>query len=437
MNSAAPPSASPTHLAAGEGVPRWARRVLLVIIALAVAARLAYILLFGHTLSLQTSGYDVYAINLMAGHGYTRFADLHPDSDLPPLYAFFLVGVYSVSGRSAINVALAQIPMDSLTLVALYAIGLRIGGRRGYLVGLLAAAFAGFYPYLLFQNLTVNDTAIFIVLLTTGIWSIYLAWERKQARWAILAGVLFGVAALTKTLIVLVLPWIGLWWWARLGLRRAIVLTLVLGISFSAPILPWMLRNIAVQRAFVFISTNDGSNLHQGNNPCVVDYLLNGWDAQWVHCLKPTPAGLTEVQEAAWHRDQALTYLRDNPGEWPRLFLVKLWTLWSPELLPRAVPPTASPRMIDDAVMIYETPVFQIARVAHLVYFTPLWALGLFGVWRAWRDKRPIMPIVAVLLAITIAYVLYHPSTRYRSPADPLLFVLSAYSLIVLFRKKP
>src|SRR4051794_34070243 len=63
---------------------------LILIVSAAVALRLAYILFFGHTLTLGASGYDTYATNLIEGHGYTRFADLHPDSDVPPLYSFFL-----------------------------------------------------------------------------------------------------------------------------------------------------------------------------------------------------------------------------------------------------------------------------------------------------------------------------------------------------------
>jgi 4-amino-4-deoxy-L-arabinose transferase-like glycosyltransferase len=409
-----------------------ATRALIVVIGLAVIARFAFILAFGHTLVVEASGYDAYAVNLLAGNGYTRMADLRPDSDIPPLYPFVLAALYAVFGRDAIPVALVQIGMDVVTWLALYHIGRRIGGEA---VGVLAVACTAFYPYLLFQNLSVNDTAIFMLLLTTGVLAVYLAQERASWRWAALAGVIFGMAALTKTLVALILPLVGLWWWAKIGLRRATLLTAMLGASFAAPILPWVVRNATLHGTLVLISTNDGSNLHQGNNPCVADFLLNGWDAQWVDCLPPTPPGLSEVREAAWHRDAALAYLRDNPAQWPRLFLVKLWTQWSPELLPRSVPPSAGAhQMVDDAVRQYETPLFQAGRVAHLLYFTPLWALGLFGMWRAARDRQRVTPLLAVLLAITLAYVIYHPSTRYRSPGDPFLFVFAAYMLVALVR---
>ena len=233
--------------------------------------RLAFVAVAGHTLSLQASGYDPYAVNLLAGHGYTRFDDLHPDSDLPPLYPFFLAGVYSVFGRSAVAVALVQIVFDVVTIAAIYAIGRRVGGERA---GLLAAAFTGFYPYLLFQGVSVNDTTLFTMLLALGVWAVYRVWDTRSWRWAAFAGLMFGVAALTKTLVAVMLPLFALWWWRQLGFRRAFGLAAVMGFVFVAVLLPWVVRNTRLHGSLTLISTNDGSNLYQGNNPCVADYLL-------------------------------------------------------------------------------------------------------------------------------------------------------------------
>lgn len=406
-------------------------RLLLLIIAAAVALRLLYVVVAGQTLSLQASGYDVYAVNLLAGHGYTRFADLHPDSDLPPLYSFFLAGVYTLFGRSPLPVALVQIGCDVVTLLAIAAIGRRIGGER---VGLLAAALTGFYPYLLFQDLSANDTALFIMLLALGIWGVYRACETRALRWAIFVGLTFGVAALTKSLVILMLPLIGWWWWRQVGLRRAVLLVGALLVVSAAVLLPWIVRNTRLQGTLTFVSTNDGSNLYQGNNSCVADYLLAGWDAQWVDCLTPTPPGLSETEESAWFRDQALIYVRDHLDAMPRLLAVKFITLWSPELLPRAVPPAAN--LGDVAVLQYEQPLFQVARALHLLYFTPLLLLAVVGLLRAGRVRQlagKYAPLWIVFVGITAAYLIYHPSTRYRSPADPFLFVLSAETLLWLW----
>ena len=161
------------------------RRWLILIILGAILGRVAFIGLFGHTLSLQTSGYDTYAVNLIDGHGYTRFADYHADSDLPPLYPFFLAGVYELFGRDPIPVALVQTGLDALVVLLVFWIGRRVAGEP---VGLLAAAFYGFYPYLLYQNLTLNDTGMFILLLTAGIAAAYRVRDTRGWRWAVALG---------------------------------------------------------------------------------------------------------------------------------------------------------------------------------------------------------------------------------------------------------
>ncbi len=404
-------------------VRRWLAAILLV----TVLGRVAFILLFDHALSLQASGYDTYAVNVIEGHGYTRFDNQGGDSGLPPLYPFFLAGVYKVLGRDPIAVAIVQIGLDVLTVLLLFWIGRRVAGAA---VGLLAAAFYGAYPYLLYQNLTLNDTGLFIFLLTAGIAAAYKARDTRDWRWAMALGIACGLGALTKTLIVLVLPPLALWWWRALGLRRAVILGAASGIALALVIAPWAVRNTRLHGELVLISTNAGSNLHQGNNACVADYLARGWDAQWVNCIELAPPELSETEADRWHRQQALTYLREHSGEWPRLFWTKLWVLWSPVIMPYDLPP--DPYLVDDAVLQFHTPAFEAARVIHALYFTPLLVLGIAGLILGWRDRREIAPLVAVFAAITVAYLIFHPSTRYRSPADPFVFVLASYALVRL-----
>ena len=406
------------------------RRWLSLIVLATVVGRVGFVIAFNHTLSLQTSGYDTYAVHVMDGDGYTRFDDRHGDSDLPPLYPFFLMGVYSVLGRDPIAVAVAQIGLDVLVVLLLFWIGRRVAGDT---VGLWAAVFYGLYPYLLYQNLTLNDTGLFILMLTAGIAAAYRARDTGSWRWAVALGISFGLGALTKTLIVLVLPPIALWWWARIGLRRAVVLSAVSGTALILVIAPWAIRNTRLQGSFVLVSTNGGSNLYQGNNPCVADTLAHGWDAQWVNCLKPVPAGLSETEADRWSREQALHYLRDNPDQWPRLLWIKLRVLWSPAIMPYDLPPDAV--MQDDAVLQFTTRAFQLARVVHVLYFGPLLLLGAAGLILGWRARLEIGPLVAVLGAITVAYLIFHPSTRYRAPADPFVFVLAAISVTRLVRR--
>jgi hypothetical protein len=46
------------------------------------------------------------------------------------------------------------------------------------------------------------------------------------------------------------------------------------------------------------------------------------------------------------------------------------------------------------------------------------------------RHWREVSLIWFVQIGMMVVYVLFHPSTRYRVPTDPLLFALSAYALL-------
>ena len=401
------------------------RQWLAVILLVTLLGRVAFLVLFGGRLTLDMAGYDDYAVNLIERGDFTRYADRDADSDLPPLYPFLLASIYETVGRDPIAVAIVQTGFDLRTVALLYLIGRRIAGEA---VGLIGAALYGIYPYLLFQNLTANDTGTFILLLTLGIWLALRAGESRRWWEAALVGIVFGIAALTKTFVLLILPFVALGWWRGATLRDAIRLAAITAAAVVLVTAPWIARNSRLHGTLVLISTNGGSNLHQGNNACVADYLARGWDAQWVNCLELPPTGLNESELDDWHREQALNYLADHPGAWLDLFGTKLAVLWSPAIMPHSVPPNAS--LQNDTVLQYNSTAFQAARIVHLLYFTPLLILGVIGLALALRDHRPIGLLVTVFLVVTANYVLFHPSTRYRAPADPFLFLLTAYALV-------
>jgi 4-amino-4-deoxy-L-arabinose transferase-like glycosyltransferase len=412
------------------------RREWLILIALVLLTRVGFLIVFGHTLSLATSGYDVYAVNLLNGHGYTRFADFHPDSDLPPLYSFLLAAIYATLGRNALNVALVQIAFEVITVLCISRIGHLVGGRR---VGLLAGILTALYPYQLFQDLTVNDTAVFICLLTAGLYFAGRALreaDRNYWNWAI-CGLLLGIAALTKTLALVVVPGLLLACWLRFGWRSALRAAVTLGVAAMIVIAPWMVRNTQLNGTFTLISTNDGSNFYQGNNRCSISYMEAGWDVQWSEmggCLTPTPAGLSDLQISRWQMQQGIDYLKANVGLLPRLIADKFIVLWNPDITPRGLPPNL-PLASNDPVEQYNTPVFEIARIVHLIYFTPSLLFAIAGLLLTLR-RRPlatILPIISVIGAVTLTYLIFHPSTRYRAPADPFVFILTAYALIALW----
>src|SRR5206468_10165252 len=88
-------------------------------------------------------------------------------------------------------------------------------------------------------------------------------------RAAALAGLLFGLAALTRAAQVYFLPLLSLWLVLvhRERLRAALSAAWIVPAVALLVILPWTVRNTRLHGGFVLIETNGPYNLWRGNGP--------------------------------------------------------------------------------------------------------------------------------------------------------------------------
>ena len=454
---------------------------LAVVIAVALLARLAALLLLPDVFAYSEPGgeihgsvaYDEYAQNLLATGVYGRSPGL-PDAGLPPLYSLVLAAIYGVFGRSYLAVALWHILFDALSIALLADICRRlisnpprsprqVRGRqnatvsansRGEAVGALAGLFFALYPYLIFQNLALNDTALWILLLHAFLWLLVLLGERRQ--WdkgalmvALAAGFVLGISALARallpTLALMALPWFAL----RLGWRGALLRMLPVAIASLLVVLPWLLRGAAIYGGFVPIALNSGENIYQGNHPHTTAILRAGYDVQWLPAPQAAPTHDQPLARNAFLSQAGWQNLRDNPAQIPQLLLTKLLVHWNPQVTPLNNLRQGERLTIDEqgrvlivaggeshvgvtranAAYQADSLFAVLGRGVHLLYFGALWLLAILGAWLNRRDWRSLSLLVAVQLSQTMMYLLFHPSTRYRSPTDPLLFVFSALAI--------
>ena len=442
------------------------RRKLLLVIALAVMTRLAVLTLLPGVFAWSESGdihgsaaYDEYARNLLDTGVYGRAAGI-PDAGLPPLYSYMLAAVYAIFGRDYVAVALLHIAFDALSIALLADICRRLIPRKGDWVGALAGLFFALYPYLIFQNLVLNDTALWLLLLHGFVWLLVMLrgraeYDRATLAIALAAGLALGASALARALLpslaLLALPCFAL----TLGWRGAVMRLLPVALMSLLPLLPWLIRGAGIYGGFVPIALNSGENIYQGNHPHTAAILRAGYDAQWL----PAPVGAPPVDDPlarnAWLADAGWTYLRENPAEIPALLWTKLWTHWHPQVTPLKnlrlgerleidaggqvliVSGDGSHVGVSAANAAYEDDSLfaGVGRAAHVVYFGVLWLLALAGAWLWRRDWRMLALLYAAQASQTAMYLLFHPSTRYRSPTDPLLFVFSALAVAWLVER--
>jgi len=438
------------------------------VVALMIAVRVVFLIAFAPLLDFTAAGdaihgsdaYDAYARNLLSEGVYGREPG-QPDAMIPPLYSYMLAGTYAIFGRTLAAIGLLHITLDVLSLLLLIDIGRRLfpqqklwGDAVGDWVGVLAGVFYALYPYLIFQNLTLIDTPLWIFWLHLFVWLLILLRERPRldmATWgvAILAGLVLGLSLLTRPIMPVLALMAALWFLLRLNLWQSFIRLLPVALVGALVLVPWIARNTALFDAFVPMTTTSGANLWQGNNAMTVPVFRAGYDVQW---LAPETIAPRQTREADAERFQlVIDYWRENPQALPELFWVKFLIHWSVEITPRRNPQPneqfalsedgqllivqgdASISGVNAANIAYDSGLLDtLGRPVHVIYFGGLLVLAVIGFVLSLRLWRSVSLLWFVQISMTLIYVLFHPSTRYRAPSDPLLFLLSAYALVAL-----
>jgi len=398
-----------------------------------------------------SEAYDTYAQNLLATGVYGLEAGI-PDATIPPLYSYLLAGVYGVFGRGFLQIVVLHILLDALSMLLLYDIGRRLF-PQGDWVGAGAALFFASYPYLIFQNLTVIDTPLWIMLLHGFTWGFVVlrqrdTWDRKTLLLAVAAGAMLGLATLVRPITPPLAVLLSLWFLFRLNLWQSIIRLLPVALVSLLFVGGWTLRNITALDAFVPMTTTSGANLWQGNSEWTVPVFRAGYDVQWTS--PEQDPNLSEREADAERFALAVQYWRDHPDQLLELFWVKFLVHWNLNITPRYNPQEGERWELQDGALVViqadesivgvtgantaynDSLLDRVGRPVHLLYFGGLFILAVIGSIMSWRLWRDVSLIWLVQFSMTVIYVLFHPSTRYRAPTDPLLFLFSAYTLVML-----
>ncbi|MCU0514993.1 MAG: glycosyltransferase family 39 protein, partial [Anaerolineae bacterium] len=426
------PAKPETETETGTEHGRGWRYALPAVLLLAVLVRLAALALFPHIFQYQDTGqihgstaYDIYAGNLLATGVYGRVAGV-PDAIIPPLYSYALAAVYAVAGRSGWSVGLFHTALDALSILLLYHIAVRLFPRpMGARVGLLGGLFYAGYPYLVFQNLTLNDTALYMTLLHAFLLVMILlrgqpALTRRTLLLAVLGGVILGVTTLGRALLPPLALLVAVWFLFRLSLAQTVLRLLPVALLSLAVLLPWMLRGYGLYGGFVAVALNSGENIFQGANDQTIPLFRAGYDVQW---SDPPPGGenITDpYARNAFLLQAGLDWLRRHPEKIPELLWVKFQVHWSMEVAPRRNPLPGEDFTLDAAgnlvirqdstvakqdievIAAYSGGLFdQVGRPLHVVYFGGLLLLALAGIALTGRQWREVALLWFVQLNMT------------------------------------
>lgn len=361
-------------------------------------------------------------------------------------YTYFLAVIYALFGHVPAAARLAQAVVGTLTVGLVYQLGSSCFDRRvGALASLLTAAYL---PLVYYAGLLLTETW-FIFLQVLALWLWVEAWGPRarprsvfDAALAFLAGLMAGLACLTRTIFVLgvVAIALGAWCFPPLPMTRA-GRSLRLGaflLGAALMIAPITIRNYQVHGRFVLITTN-------GPSTFVTGHVLRSTDLP-----RDVPAGATDVMMAGLHRNRAWRFLAEHGGEYlaaiPECF-EQIWTgndFWPSALTHWDNRPGATEGRLVMTSFRRGSPRFgQITYFPDLVRYSDrlLWCLlGLpFAVLACWfpsaTHRRWLVLHLAVIPYLAIPFLAY-PFPRYRVPAAPLVFLLAASALLACWDRR-
>lgn len=140
-----------------------------------------------------------------------------------PLYPFFLGLIYYLSAGSFVAAKWIQIILGVATVGMIYQIGSKLFDKRA---GLISSFLAAIYGPLFFHEAILIPEAIGVPLYALGFLMILCLWERPGNGRALLAGLVCGLAALTKAGILLfTVLFMAYWIWKKDPLRPLLFLS--------------------------------------------------------------------------------------------------------------------------------------------------------------------------------------------------------------------
>ena len=400
---------------------RWAiAGIVLLAFMLRVAARVV-----GGAAGFWTNSYYLFftlAQQLARGHGYA-FPGGPPTAFRVPFYPIFIAAV--TQGRQdfwALLIAQALVSAGTVACVAWLA---RLWFGRS--VALVAAGITALYPYYLWHDTALQETGLFTFLATLAMALVVVVQRRRGVGVALLAGLVLGLAILTRATLMpfalSALLWLILPDSAGTALRRRVLTATLCFIALGATLSPWLIRAHAITGRYT-LGTEFGAAVFGGNNAVTFRfYPRQSIDlSRHLAFRSITPADRAELRplrgnEAAvsdWYLQRGLTYIFADPGRFiigaVRKNLAAFGVLPSPR----------HDRKTDGLVALA---------------YGPMLLLGLVGLWRTRSRWREFLPVYAnFILFAGITGVLWGHSSH-RAFLDVYFIIFAASVLVAALSK--
>ncbi len=374
----------------------WTRVALLFILLVAALLRFDFLVSVHHHNSHDTINYDIMVRQLLE-EGVYGYKSAKPNAQVSPGYPLFMAAVYKLVDYEERDpfpaIRYFQLVFSLITIWFVYRIARRLGGEWA---GLIAAAGMAVYPPFVWTTGAVLTETIAAMLLTAYMYWQLIAFERKDRKAALRAGLALGLTALVRPEFLIMAPAAYLLYllWRRKG-GQALKLLLCTGIGMTVVLSPWLIRNIVTLNKPIVTST-------QVNPFAAGTYPNKNYDDGLVERVGKTQMEVAKERLRVGFTQHTWTF-------------VKWYTVGKLDYIYN--------KMFAGSGHKPFYPVIPFRSSFHLllVYTGLISAIVILINWR-----QPAMLIVFLLIAISAARLAFVPEYRYNFTAMPQLIILSS-----------
>jgi 4-amino-4-deoxy-L-arabinose transferase-like glycosyltransferase len=363
------------------------------------------------------------ARDLLAGRGWSFYDSWRWLR--APLYTLWLAGSLWLADGDLQHAKLPNLLLSVGLVLLVYRLARELSPERRRPALLAAACAALLQTYATFASLYMSET-LFSTLFAAGLLAL-AAWRRRGGLGrAALAGLLLGLACLTRSAALVFLPIAALWLLGlsvqRAGrLRPAALLPgLALALAAAAVIAPWTLRNCRAYGSCILIETGGAYNLWAFYEPRESLGAINT-------ALEAIPNPVERAAEAnrrgvARLREDPLIIARKLPDEW-----VILW----------GVKPIPDRFLLASAYSDPPPLIFLAALLLDDVLYLLILCAAPFGLALALQRRDSFALLLALWMAVFIAAsLLTHTEGRYRHFLFMAMIPLAGLALDALLRRE-
>jgi 4-amino-4-deoxy-L-arabinose transferase-like glycosyltransferase len=312
--------------------------------------------------------------------------------------------------------------LSAALCVFAYVLAARTLGKR---IGLLAASILAISPALIIDAGNLTTEAVFMFLVFGGLaW--YASAHPVTPRRMVIAGILFGLASLTRPVFLLFPLGIALHLWLTQRAHRA-RLILVLLTSYGLMVSTWTAYNVLVWDRFIVGGEGFLSFVHQG-----ITGQVSSQQADETLGVSPET---TQEQRDETLRQEIEESIRSDPAGW---FTHRVKNLGKAYLQPhntvhfkgKSIQQLASnwlrkDRSLSGLIDLTHTQSFWPKLLLYIFHYSGL-LLGAAGMWIRRRQWRALLPLYGMIGYFTGIHLVLLALPRYLFPVYPVFWIFAA-----------